>query len=133
MDRISISENVKRRLFAESMGKCMNPACEKDLFIGDGDIVERAHIIPYCKTADNAFENLIILCPNCHTQFDKGLSFSEEENPASSGTDRQLGRRAQRTSGLWFGPPIVAGLELMRARGSIDCRHRFQDPTKNQV
>ena len=79
MDRISISENVKRQLFAESMGKCMNPACEKDLFIGDGDIVERAHIIPYCKTADNAFENLIILCPNCHTQFDKGLSFSEEE------------------------------------------------------
>lgn len=29
MDRTTISENVKRRLYAESMGRCMNPDCKK--------------------------------------------------------------------------------------------------------
>lgn len=36
MSRESISENIKRRLYAESMGRCMNPECQKELFIGDG-------------------------------------------------------------------------------------------------
>jgi len=34
---------------------------------------------PYCDTADNSFENLIILCPNCHTNFDKNFAFKAEE------------------------------------------------------
>ena len=34
MDRTTISENVKRRLYAESMGRCMNPDCKKELFSG---------------------------------------------------------------------------------------------------
>ncbi|MFJ7921548.1 HNH endonuclease [Lysinibacillus fusiformis] len=38
--------------------------------------MEKAHIIPYCDTKDNSFENLIILCPNCHTNFDKNGAFS---------------------------------------------------------
>ena len=49
-----IDENVKRRLYAESMGYCMNPSCRCCLFTGKGDIVEKAHIDPYCKTADNS-------------------------------------------------------------------------------
>ena len=28
-----IEENVKRRLYAESMGRCMNPNCQKELFV----------------------------------------------------------------------------------------------------
>ena len=74
-----ISENVKRQLYAESMGRCMNPACKKVLFRQNGDIIEKAHIDPYCKTADNSFENLVILCPNCHTDFDENSAFSPEE------------------------------------------------------
>ena len=66
-----IEENVKRRLYAESMGRCMNPNCQKELFCNDGDIIEKAHIDAYCQTADNSFENLVLLCPNCHTNFDK--------------------------------------------------------------
>lgn len=77
--RQAIAENVKRRLYAESMGKCMNPDCKTELFLNDGDIVEKAHIVPHCKTEDNSFENLIILCPNCHTSFDKGLVFKEDK------------------------------------------------------
>lgn len=79
MNREKVSENVKRRLYAESMGRCMNPNCREDLFIGGGDIAEKAHITPYCETADNSYENLIILCPNCHKAFDKNSAFNPEE------------------------------------------------------
>jgi hypothetical protein len=34
--------------------------------------VEIAHIAPYAKTQNNSFENLIALCPTCHTRFDSG-------------------------------------------------------------
>lgn len=44
MSRKPIEENVKRRLFAESMGRCMNPNCRKELFESCGDIIEKAHI-----------------------------------------------------------------------------------------
>ena len=78
MGRIAITKDVERRLYAESMGKCMNPKCQTDLFLS-GDIAEKAHIIPHCDTADNSFENLIILCPNCHTDFDKNSAFDENK------------------------------------------------------
>lgn len=71
MNRKPIPENVKRRLWAESMGRCMNPACRENLFIDDNDIMEKAHINAYFETEDNSYENLIILCPNCHKKFDK--------------------------------------------------------------
>ena len=32
MNREKVSENVKRRLYAESMGRCMNPNCREDFF-----------------------------------------------------------------------------------------------------
>lgn len=79
MGRERIHENVKRRLYAESMGRCMNPSCQKELFISDEDIAEKAHIRPYCKDADNSYENLIILCPNCHKEFDKVSAFDTDE------------------------------------------------------
>lgn len=75
----AIPEHIQRRLYAESMGRCMNPSCKKELFTENGDIIEKAHIDPYCKTADHSFENLIVLCPNCHTDFDKNNAFSPEE------------------------------------------------------
>lgn len=74
-----ISADVKRRLYAESMGRCMNPDCKKELFVYNGDIIEKAHIRAYCDTADNSFENLIVLCPTCHTNFDKNSAFKAEE------------------------------------------------------
>lgn len=74
-----IEESVRRRLYAESMGRCMNPSCQQELFRHNGDIVEKAHIDPYCETADNSFENLVLLCPNCHTDFDKNHAFTAEQ------------------------------------------------------
>ena len=79
MNRNPIDENTKRRLYAESMGRCMNPHCKAELFREDGDIIEKAHIDAYSETADNSFDNLVVLCPNCHTDFDKNKAFSPEE------------------------------------------------------
>lgn len=78
MPRKAISINVERKLCAESMGRCMNPDCQAELFRKNGDVIEKAHIVPYCKTADNVYENLVILCPTCHTDFDKNDAFSSE-------------------------------------------------------
>ncbi len=74
-----VKENVKRKLYAESMGRCMNPKCEIELFRENGDIAEKAHIHSFAETNDNTFENLILLCPNCHTDFDKNSAFDLEE------------------------------------------------------
>lgn len=73
-----IEKNVERKLYAESMGRCMNPQCRRDLFL-NGDISEKAHIVPFCETAENTFDNLILLCPNCHTDFDKNGAFSPDD------------------------------------------------------
>lgn len=75
----NIDANIERRIYAESMGRCMNPECEENLFKMNGDIMEKAHIVPYYVTKDNSYENLIILCPNCHTNFDKNGAFNVEE------------------------------------------------------
>lgn len=74
-----IDKVVERKIYAESMGRCMNPSCQQELFCKNGDIMEKAHIDPYCETADNSFENLVLLCPNCHAKFDKNHAFTPEE------------------------------------------------------
>lgn len=78
-NREYIEENIKRKLYAESMGRCMNPICQAELFNANGDIIEKAHIVPYCKTKENTYENLIVLCPNCHTKYDKNKLFTLDE------------------------------------------------------
>lgn len=46
MSRDKIDVHVERMLYSEAMGRCMNPECHEELFINDGDIMERAHVIP---------------------------------------------------------------------------------------
>ena len=87
MGRKSIRESVKRKLWASSAGYCCNPSCHRELLplFEDGSITcidELAHIIgqqekgprgeralPLSQRDD--FENLIVLCPSCHTMIDK--------------------------------------------------------------
>lgn len=75
----NISDHVQRMLYAESMGRCMNPDCKVELLRDYGDIIEKAHLTPYCDSGDNSFENLVVLCPNCHTDFDKNIAFTKEQ------------------------------------------------------
>jgi hypothetical protein len=79
MSRKPISINVQRKLWIESMGRCMNPDCQEDLFIGSNDMIEKAHIEPYYAGEDNSFENLVILCPNCHKKFDKASLLTQSQ------------------------------------------------------
>jgi len=84
---MAIPEGVKRRLWASSAGICQNPSCRADLFnsFANGDVTnieELAHIIarqddgprgdpatPF--SARDQFDNIIVLCPSCHTLVDK--------------------------------------------------------------
>lgn len=48
----------------ESGHRCAIPTCR-------ATTTEIAHIVPWAQSKDNSFENLIALCPNCHTRFDQ--------------------------------------------------------------
>jgi hypothetical protein len=82
----SPNAHTQRRLFAASAGYCQNPACYSQLFEDAAGqsfhIAEMAHI---CAANDDgpranldlsvkergAFDNLVLLCANCHTKVDK--------------------------------------------------------------
>lgn len=91
---MSISPKVIRKLWASSGGYCANPGCHKDLFpfFENGEVTnigEFAHIIGRKKkgprgkddlpmTQRDEFDNIIVLCPSCHTLVDK----NEKQFPA---------------------------------------------------
>jgi hypothetical protein len=90
---MAISDRTKRLLWARSGGYCQNPECHRDFFVffQDGNISsleELAHVIgqsnqgPRGKsdlsvTERDEYNNIILLCPNCHSLIDKNpLQFS---------------------------------------------------------
>ncbi|MEL7390558.1 MAG: HNH endonuclease signature motif containing protein [Pseudomonadota bacterium] len=86
-NRKAIPNATKLRLFAAAAGHCQKPECLDLLFPaemgGDKHIAEMAHVIPHGEAGPrhverpsddfdvDAFENLILLCPTCHTKVDK--------------------------------------------------------------
>lgn len=86
-DRKAIPTAIRLRLFAAASGHCQKADCLDALFPaemgGDKHIAEMAHVIPHGnagprhndRPADDfdpdTFENLILLCPTCHTKIDK--------------------------------------------------------------
>lgn len=86
-DRKAIPVATRLRLFSEAAGHCQKPDCLDALFPdelgGMKHIAEMAHVIPHGETGPrhgdrpegefdpDAFENLILLCPTCHTKIDK--------------------------------------------------------------
>jgi len=74
MSRKEIQVAIKRALLEETIYRCANCLVSIEYCEGDNTFFrfdEKAHITPYNETQDNSFENLITLCPNCHTKFDK--------------------------------------------------------------
>jgi len=78
--------HTQRRLFASSAGYCQNPGCANELFLDAAGeafhIAEMAHVFAatdggprtkpeLSKHERGAFENLVVLCANCHTMVDK--------------------------------------------------------------
>lgn len=83
---------TRQRLFAASAGYCQNPNCNVPLFKETGTdvihIAEMAHVLAANNEGPRspgtvsvaergAFDNLIMLCPSCHTEIDK----SERDYP----------------------------------------------------
>jgi hypothetical protein len=115
------------RLFADSGGYCQRPGCPNRLFIDTGTknihIAEIAHIIAASETGPRAdakmaqaekgnYENLILLCANCHTKIDK----SPEDFP--DGLIREWKRkRVERLSSV-FG--VVEYPDRVSARKAIE-------------
>jgi len=56
---------MKRRVLMEAGHRCAIPTCRTVP-------VELAHIEPYPEVRGHSFENLIALCPTCHTRYDSG-------------------------------------------------------------
>ena len=84
--RPAIPAATKLSLFAAAAGYCQNPHCLRRLFperyAGRFHIAEMAHVLPWSSQGpreeaqtDNidrhSFDNLILLCPTCHTEIDK--------------------------------------------------------------
>jgi hypothetical protein len=81
------SQPTRYRLWADSAGYCQNPSCQQSLFVnveiaGVAHFGEIAHVIAASgdgprgddavePSALGAWDNLILLCANCHTVVDK--------------------------------------------------------------
>ncbi|MGW7416133.1 HNH endonuclease [Streptomyces sp. NPDC054863] len=63
--RPEIPTALKRAVLVEAGHRCALPTCRQTP-------VELAHITPWAKVRDHTFDNLIALCPTCHTRFDRG-------------------------------------------------------------
>ena len=68
-NRNNIPINIERKLWAESMGYCMKTGCLINFL--EKDVAEKSHISAVSDGGEDSFENLILLCANCHTEFDK--------------------------------------------------------------
>ena len=62
--RPNIPADLKRRILMEAGYRCAIPTCRDP----ETEIV---HIDPYSKVKEHRYENLIALCPTCHSRFDK--------------------------------------------------------------
>lgn len=51
-------------MLVEAGHRCAIPTCR-------ATTTEIAHIVPWDKVQEHTFENLIALCPNCHTRYDQ--------------------------------------------------------------
>lgn len=65
MSRPAIPRPLVRQVKLEAGHRCAIPTCRMAT-------IEIAHIEPWSKVQEHKFENLIALCPNCHTRFDNG-------------------------------------------------------------
>lgn len=64
--RPDIPHALERQILVESGHRCSIPACSSFP-------VEIHHITPWAECREHAFENLIALCPTCHTRARDGL------------------------------------------------------------
>lgn len=126
-DRRNISTETKLRLFSEAAGHCQHPKCLQPLFPvemgGNKHIAEMAHVVPHGETGPrhaerplqefdvDSFENLILLCPRCHTIIDK--------DPGGYTRSTLLGWKSNHLAALANNQGIVAYDERTQVREAL--------------
>lgn len=126
-DRKPISTETKLRLFSEAAGHCQHPDCLQPLFPaemgGDKHIAEMAHVVPHGQMGPrheerpsgefevDSFENLILLCPKCHTIIDK--------DPGGYARSTLLGWKSNHLAALARKQGIFAYDERAKVRGAV--------------
>jgi hypothetical protein len=63
--RPPIPADLERAVLVECGHRCAIPTCRQVP-------IELAHIIPWSRCKTHTSDNLIALCPTCHTRYDKG-------------------------------------------------------------
>ncbi|MFL5690459.1 MAG: HNH endonuclease [Ktedonobacteraceae bacterium] len=72
--RITIPPSLRLDMLIEAGYRCAVPRCRTILTL------ELHHIDPVREDGENAPDNLIALCPNCHTMLEKGMIAREAIN-----------------------------------------------------
>lgn len=65
MDRPAIPAEIRRAVLVEAGHRCAIPTCKHPT-------VDVHHIVPWETRQSHDFDNLIALCPNCHSRADSG-------------------------------------------------------------
>jgi hypothetical protein len=65
VSRPALPRKLEREVLMEAGHRCAIPVCRQTP-------VEIAHIVPWAEVKEHSFDNLIALCPTCHTRYDKG-------------------------------------------------------------
>lgn len=126
-DRKHIPTETKLRLFSDAAGHCQRPDCLQPLFPaevgGDKHIAEMAHVVPHGEQGPrheerpegefkaDSFENLMLLCPSCHTIIDK--------NPNAYSRGTLLGWKRDHLAALARKQGIVAYEERAQVRAAV--------------
>jgi hypothetical protein len=131
---MSIPEKDAKLLWGRAAGYCSNPACRIRVTLeGHGDtaysIGEMAHIIARKKggpraptvAGDDTYDNLILLCANCHTKIDKSAEGTFTEDAL---------REWKRTHEAWVSsllnsPAFDSTHDLLVYVQSLLCENRF--------
>jgi hypothetical protein len=140
MDRQSIPENIRRKLWAQCGGYCENPTCNRYLFAEIDDesvsLANIAHIIGAGEQGPrsehglaqyidkNGYDNLIMLCLFCHKVVD------ELEEKFSVDEMRTWKREHSRKIQSFFDIPVVRDeKELLREVNDLldKNRHIFEE------
>jgi hypothetical protein len=64
-NRPPIPAELERAVLIESGHRCAIPTCRQAP-------IELAHIVRWTKRREHTFDNIIALCPTCHTRYDHG-------------------------------------------------------------
>ena len=64
--RPNVPAELKRRILCEAGHRCAIHKCREIIE------VDIHHIVPWSQCKEHRYENLIALCPNCHTLADRG-------------------------------------------------------------